>query len=381
MFHVDLSPFGVDVERLKSDRLSRLQGIMRARDLSALLLTDPLNIRYATNTVLWLNLRATGVQRFALVPADGEPVVYERLMGSERAAGLKKAGPVRGFGAYMFGMRPPVATEHFVDLVAEGLADMGLNGERVGIDALCLTAVDLLRNKGFAVVDGLPALGESRVVKTQDEVELIRWTSRAKEGGYDLVREFISPSASRRCWNDRAPQPHDARIPAGAGLRGRQRVHLDLRFLTDGDTVRIARPMGMDLVMTEGDLLICDATVISSCILPPPLLSSLYASGPGGAEGGKVLQRLCPHVLPRHPLPSRTRTVTPRPTPRCRRPSAISSAGPCTALFERFGQSFDLGRLPGLDGFHGVGMCIYEAPWLRGYDPPLRSTSFPWKRT
>ena len=92
MFHVDLSPFGVDVERLKSDRLSRLQGIMRARDLSALLLTDPLNIRYATNTVLWLNLRATGVQRFALVPADGEPVVYERLMGSERAAGLKKAG-------------------------------------------------------------------------------------------------------------------------------------------------------------------------------------------------------------------------------------------------------------------------------------------------
>ena len=51
---------GVDVERLRTDRLGRLQGIMRARGLSALLLTDPLNIRYATNTVLWLNLRATG---------------------------------------------------------------------------------------------------------------------------------------------------------------------------------------------------------------------------------------------------------------------------------------------------------------------------------
>jgi hypothetical protein len=22
-----------------------------------------------------------------------------------------------------------------------------------------------------------------------------------------------------------------------------------------------------------------------------------------------------------------------------------------------------------LDGFHGVGLCIYEAPWLRGGDP------------
>lgn len=26
-------------------------------------------------------------------------------------------------------------------------------------------------------------------------------------------------------------------------------------------------------------------------------------------------------------------------------------------------------RMPGLDGFHGVGLCIYESPWLRGGDP------------
>ena len=90
MFHVDLSPFGVDVDRLRTDRLNRLQGIMRDRGLGALLLTDPLNIRYATNTVLWLNLRATGVQRFALVPAEGAPLVYERFFGSERAVRLQE---------------------------------------------------------------------------------------------------------------------------------------------------------------------------------------------------------------------------------------------------------------------------------------------------
>ena len=41
MFHVDLSPFGVDVERLRRGRLHRLQRVMRARGLCALLLTDP----------------------------------------------------------------------------------------------------------------------------------------------------------------------------------------------------------------------------------------------------------------------------------------------------------------------------------------------------
>ena len=351
MFHVDLSPFGVDVERLKSDRLSRLQGIMRARDLSALLLTDPLNIRYATNTVLWLNLRATGVQRFALVPADGEPVVYERLMGSERAAGLKKAGPVRGFGAYMFGMRPPVATEHFVDLVADGLADMGLNGERVGIDALCLTAVDLLRNKGFGMVDGLPALGESRVVKTQDEVELIRWTSRAKEGGYDLVREAIRkpPVLEERLSRMMLEYLLEQGFEAGS------------EFISIFDSSQMAirphrEPMGMDLVMTEGDC--------SSATPPCPVPAATTATSPARSATA--------------PPPRRTRTAMPRPTPRCRRPSAISSpvrAPPCSSASAR--------RRPRVSRAWTASTAWACASTRRPGSGATtrRSTSFPWKRT
>ena len=42
--------------------------------------------------------------------------------------------------------------------------------------------------------------------------------------------------------------------------------------------------------------------------------------------------------------------------------------GPCTEFFAHFGKHSS-GKLPGLDGFHGVGLCIYEAPWLRGGDP------------
>ena len=72
MFHSDLTPFGVDMERLARDRLARLQAAMQSENLAALLLTDFLNIRYATNTVMMLGLRATGVQRFALMPAAGE---------------------------------------------------------------------------------------------------------------------------------------------------------------------------------------------------------------------------------------------------------------------------------------------------------------------
>src|SRR6266511_4104797 len=105
MFHTDLTPFGVDMERLAKDRLARLQAAMKRENLGALLLTDFLNIRYATNTVMMLGLRTTGIQRFALIPAEGEPIICQRELAR------KKHYRSLRFDAYMFAMRPPVATD------------------------------------------------------------------------------------------------------------------------------------------------------------------------------------------------------------------------------------------------------------------------------
>ena len=106
MFYPDLTSFGVDNERLKAQRLARLQQAMKEHDLGAIILTDWLNIRYATNSVLMMNLRASAIQRFILVPADGTPLI------SQRELARSKVDPqIRAFDAFMFGMRPPVATK------------------------------------------------------------------------------------------------------------------------------------------------------------------------------------------------------------------------------------------------------------------------------
>ena len=185
MFYPDLTPFGVDMARLKRERLARLQGEMKRARLGALLLTDFLNVRYATNTVMMLGLRATGIQRFALIPAAGEPIICQRE--------LSRKSDYRSlrFDAYMFAMRPPVATQDFVAQAVTGLKELGAAGERVGVDYLNLAAIDGLKGAGIHLVDGCPAILQARVVKTTDELQLIRWTTKAKARGYDLVREEL----------------------------------------------------------------------------------------------------------------------------------------------------------------------------------------------
>ena len=335
MFHTDLTPFGVDTERLNSDRLNRLQAAMKRDGLGAILLTDFLNIRYATDTVMMLGLRATGIQRFVLVPVAGEPLICQReLSRKSHYRSLR-------FDAYMFGMRPAIATEDFVDQAITGLKQLGAAGERVGVDFLNLTAVDGLKAKGIQLVDGWPAIHQARVVKTADELRLIRWTTKAKERGYDLVRQALRES--------NPPEDRLSRIMLDYLMD--QGFEAGSEFISIYDSSLADKrphnePMGTDLVVKDGDLVICDATVAG----PGGYYSDFARTFSHGTPTAETKQR---YKEAYHSLQEALRLVKP---------------GPCTEAFRHFGKGA-AARLPGFDGFHGVGLCIYESPWLRGGDP------------
>jgi Xaa-Pro aminopeptidase len=333
MFHTDLTPFGVSMERLTSQRLERLQLAMRQQGLGALMLTDHQNIRYATNSVFMLGLRATAIQRFVLVPASGAPLICQR----ETA---RKRGEMPRFDAYMFAMRPPVATRDFVAQAVAGLQQLGIAREPVGVDSLNLEAVEGLKEAGVHLVDGWRALNQARSVKTADELQLIRWTTRTKERGYDLVRQALRDS--------NVPEERLSRIMLDCLLD--QGFEAGSEFISIYDSSKDARmhtePMGADLIVVEGDLVICDATV----------------AGPGGyySDFARTFSRGEPTQV------SRARYREAYDSLQAALP--LIRPGPCAEFFARFGKHGS-SKLPGLDGFHGVGLCIYEAPWLRGGDP------------
>jgi len=335
MFHTDLTPFGVDMERLTKDRLNRLQSAMKREGLGALLLTDFLNLRYATNTVMMLGLRATGIQRFALVPAEGAPLICQRE--------LSRKSPYRSlrFDAYMFAMRPPVATEDFVNQAALGLKQLGVAGERIGVDFLNLNAVEGLKDAEINLVDGWPAINSARIVKTPDEVQLIRWTTKAKERGYDLVRQALRDSDPPEDKLSRIMLDYlmDQGFEAGSEF-------ISIYDSSVADTRPHNEPMGADLVVKEGELVICDATVAG----PGGYYSDFARTFSHGQPTATTKQR---YKEAYHSLQEALKLVKP---------------GPCTEAFRHFGKGGNA-RLPGFDGYHGVGLCVYESPWLRGGDP------------
>lgn len=106
--------------------------------------------------------------------------------------------------------------------------------------------------------------------------------------------------------------------------------------------------MGADLVVKEGDLVICDATVAG----PGGYYSDFARTFSHGKPTAATEQR---YKEAYHSLQEALKLVKP---------------GPCTEAFRRFGKGASASmRLAGFDGYHGVGLCVYEPPWLRGGDP------------
>jgi Xaa-Pro aminopeptidase len=323
------------MERLTQERLHRLQTAMKSEGLGALLLTDFLNLRYATNTVMMLGLRATGIQRFALIPAEGTPLICQRELSRKSSYRSMR------FDAYMFAMRPTIATDDFVSQAVAGIKQLGAGGERVGVDILNLAAIDGLKDAGISLVDGWRAINSARVVKTRDEVQLIRWTTKAKERGYDLVRRALRDSDPPEDKLSRVMLDYlmDQGFEAGSEF-------ISIYDSSLADTRPHNEPMGADLVVKDGDLVICDATVAG----PGGYYSDFARTFSHGTPTTETKQR---YKEAYHSLQEALKLVKP---------------GPCTEAFRHFGKGAGA-RLPGFDGYHGVGLCVYESPWLRGGDP------------
>ncbi|MDB6085174.1 MAG: peptidase family protein, partial [Gammaproteobacteria bacterium] len=100
----EVAPLGLDIQSrlnaidqpaMRRQRLAKLRAELARRDYAAALLSDPINIRYATdarNMAVW-TLHAPG--RYVFVPVDGPVVLFEFAASKHVSAGLETVDEIR----------------------------------------------------------------------------------------------------------------------------------------------------------------------------------------------------------------------------------------------------------------------------------------------
>jgi Xaa-Pro aminopeptidase len=194
----------IDLDRLRRERLARLQAALERSELGALLTFDFHNIRYMTSTHIgtWAMDKLI---RFALLPRGGEPVLWDFgsaarhhqiynpwLDGDTKdpERGRARAGISTLRGA--FHPEAGIAAEVARKIRAE-LEEHALAGEPIGVDVVEMPVLAALQASGLQVTDGQQVFLEARRIKTADEIGLLATSATLVDAAYEELYRFLRP--------------------------------------------------------------------------------------------------------------------------------------------------------------------------------------------
>ena len=169
---------------MRAFRLDRLTEAVTARGYGGILMFDPLNIRYATdstNMQLWNTHNAF---RACLVCADGYMVVWDY----KQAMFLSRFNPLvreQRSGADLFyfdrGDKVDIAADAFSREVRDIIAEHGGANRRLGVDKVMIHGLRALEAQGFTVIPGEELTEKARSIKGPDEILAMRCAHHACE--------------------------------------------------------------------------------------------------------------------------------------------------------------------------------------------------------
>jgi len=186
-----------NLDAMRRYRWARLTQHIVARGYGGLLMFDPLNIRYATDSTNMQLWNTHNPFRAVLLCADGYMVMWDY----KNSPFLSEFNPLvreQRSGADLFyfdrgdkvGMAADVLAGEIRDLVAEH----GSGEKRLAVDKIMLHGLRSLERAGFEVMDGEEVTEKSRSIKGADEVLAMRCASHACETSVRAMEDFARAS-------------------------------------------------------------------------------------------------------------------------------------------------------------------------------------------
>jgi len=202
----------IDRRKLRLDRLAKIRAELVALDYGAALLSDPMNIRYATDTHtfnVW-TLHAPG--RYVFVPVDGPVVLFEYGTCLYLATDLDSVDEVRKSVPWFYFLAGPRTMEK-AELWSRDIIDLmrkhGGADQRLAVDRCEPWGARHLTDAGIQLFDAQEPLENARMIKTPEEIQAMQLSMDVCDVGVDRIRQALQPGLTE---NELWAMLHEANI-------------------------------------------------------------------------------------------------------------------------------------------------------------------------
>ncbi|MEZ5715903.1 MAG: dimethylsulfonioproprionate lyase DddP [Paracoccaceae bacterium] len=209
-----------NLEAMRDFRWRRLTRAIVDRGYGGLLMFDPLNIRYATDSTNMQLWNTHNPFRAVLLCADGYMVIWDY----KNSPFLSKFNPLvreQRSGADLFyfdrGDKVDVAADSFSNEVRLLIEEHGGNNKRLAVDKIMLHGLRALEAQGFEVMEGEELTEKTRAIKGPDEIRAMRCSIVSCEASMAEMERFARESVplGRTSEDDIWAELHAANIRRG----------------------------------------------------------------------------------------------------------------------------------------------------------------------
>lgn len=188
-----------NLSRMRAYRLERIMQELKARDLAGVLLFDPLNIRYATdstNMQLWITHNHA---RACFVSTDGHMILWDFHNCDHLSSHLPLVKEVRTGASFFYfetGNRTSEHATHFAKEVDSILRQHAGGNRRLAIDKIEIAGLRELDRLGIETYDGQEVMELARSIKSFDEVNAMRCSIASTEIALKHMQDATRPGVT-----------------------------------------------------------------------------------------------------------------------------------------------------------------------------------------
>ena len=183
----------IDFDELRSYRLDRLRNELKKNNIEACILFDPVNVRYALDTVNMSVYNMHNLTRYCFIPVDGPTILYEYFNCEILSRGLDLIDEIRPaitWDYFSNGDQSELQLKKWVNEVND-LSNSYFKSKKIAIDVINGPAVNELNKKGIQVLEAKKILEQARVIKSSEEIKCMRAALDVADIGIIKMRDYL----------------------------------------------------------------------------------------------------------------------------------------------------------------------------------------------
>ena len=234
-------------------RLQRIRKCLAEADCAALVLFDPVNIRYATGTRNMQVWTMHNICRYAVVFASGAPVLFELNSSAHLARDyVDDVRPSLTTDFMAVGIRAREMGQRWAESMISLLQEKGFGEQKLAIDRADLTLVLECQRQALQLIEGQSIMEQARSLKSLDEIDILRRSLQTCEQSVADMRERLEPGMRE---SDALAMLIDGSIRRGG-------EYPETRLLTTGPRTNPWFQETSARIIENGDLLAFDTDLI-----------------------------------------------------------------------------------------------------------------------